>query len=229
MAQSFLSYWWGEYRKVPYYQELLIGGLAVILGLGGSYWYRSMVSARELKAHKAFTECYEVYEQAALAQYAEKDDKKAEQLWEEAELAFRTGYQQNTRSYLGPYFLAFESETLARRGLLDKAIESLDEFLSKISSSSKLYGPYAVKRALMKMDSPDVAVKQAGLDELQDESRNVQNMHRDVALYFLGQYYTSIGESDKARGAWDEIADIGSAQDKTTQSPWMQLVKPLTA
>ena len=229
MVQSFLSYWWNEYLKVPYSKEMLVGGLAVLLGLGGSFWYKSMVNARELKAHKAFTECYEVYDQAIISQYAEKDAKKSEQLWEEAELAFRTGYQQNSSAYLGPYFIAFESEALQRRGLLDQAIASLDEFLSKIGPSNEFYGPYSVKRSLMKMDSSDAAVKQQGLEELQSESNNSHNMHRDVALYYLGQYYTSIGQPEQARVEWDKISDIGSAQDKATQSPWMQLIKTKVA
>ena len=67
-----------------------------------------------------------------------------------------------------------------------------------------------MKRALMRMDGQEAS--DVGLQELDGLAHDKKNIFRDSALYYLGLFYWSRDEQEKARMIWRELIDEFPAQ-----------------
>jgi len=195
---------------------------AGVIGLIGYYGYGIYNTRFQRAAQVAFSESIDVYKQALAAAMNKGDvDKNVEGLWDEAEIAFKAGYAQNKSSDLAPFFLIFESQVLLKEGKKAEAYELLAEAVNKIPEKSPFFYLYKTKQALMEIDLKDGKSGSGlrGLDLLLDLSKNKNNMFRDLALFYAGEYYWSTNEIDKAREQYKALEAMN------TDTPWAAQAK----
>ncbi len=224
MVINFLTRSWQQF-----FQARVLGAVFALglIGAVGYYGHSYLSSSREQQAYKAFSESHDFFEQA-LASDDGKDKEKTLKLWKDVALAFQTGYTQNKKSTLAPYFLAFQAEALIHQGELNQAVDVMNQMLGSLKKDSPFFGLYAAKRALMKLDMPDDAANKAGLEELLALANEEVNPHRDMALYYLGEYYWVNNEREKAHISWRYLANVAQFGKSPTPSPWFDLVKART-
>ncbi len=209
------------------FRYMRVGAIAVAAGavlIGGYYAYDAYANNREAEANQLFAESYGIYENAMNTD--EKDQAKKDMILEEAEAAFKSGYKQFSNTRLAPFFLGMQADVALKRGNTKEAIELLKKMLALAPANptdNPLFGLYATKLALIKLDQPDMI--QEGLDELTKLANNANNDVQDFALYCLGEYYAQHGENEKASQAWRTIRDIGQRGARPIPSPWLGLVQ----
>ena len=172
------------YQK--YNNQIFVGILVMASLIVGGYYYRAHRSSQEEAAQTAFSICMQERDRAFQGQTT----------WPEVELASRAGYQQHSSAAIAPYFLAIQAESLINQHKKAEGIAVLDELLRAISATSPLYSVYATKRALARLDVPDMQA--AGLKELEELANNKANLQRDEALYQLVQYYQHNNNEERA-------------------------------
>lgn len=213
---------WLKY-VTKYRTYFLAGLLAITVAVGaGIYWYFYTIKYEE-SAQQAFSEVLHDYNQA----YATPE------LWSEVEIGAKTGYRQYTRSALGPFFLAMQSEALLQQQKEQEALALMKMMLKKLSSRSSFYSLYKIKEARMKMDSDSEVVRQEGVRQLTSLANDEKNRYQDEALYYLGMYYQTQGQKDKAQDVLRQLSAIPSSplassdkqDDKHGQSPWFLLAE----
>lgn len=194
-----------------------------IIGAGGYYAYQWHNNNIQKLAQKAFSESLEVYNQAmSLAFAKDASEKDSMNLWAEAEIAFKTGYSQNKSSTLAPFFLVYEAQALLRQNKLDQAYEVLSEGLKKIPGNLPFSFLYQTTQALMEIDRQDT---QKGIDRLDKLSKDKNNPLRDMAVFYLGEYYLSINEIAKARLQFESLDLTNKDVIDKSDSPWVNLAK----
>lgn len=222
MIKDYAASLWQDLTDTRQARFIIVGGLLlVILGIGYGAYTAYSQSAEE-QAYRAFAESYEFYGQALTQQFSKDESDKSAALWQEAELAFRSGARQFPRSTLVPFFLAFHAEALVQLGRRAEALEVMDNLVTG-HGTSLLYPLYACKRALIKMDDPTRL--QEGITELTALADDPSNKNRDQALYYLGEYYWSQGDTTRAYARWHEIEVLRTQGTTPTPSPWYELVK----
>jgi len=199
-------------KNSKYGNLLLIGILVAGLGYGGYSIYRWHVIGKEATAQKTFSEAMQLFEQAM------GESEK----WADVEGAFALGYEQNSGSKLAPLFQLFQAQALVAQGKRDIALPLMEIAIKKMPSDNPLTGYYKTKVALVKMDDKDTAVRAAGLKELESIANNDGGDAQDVALYYLGSYFLSKDEVEKARVAWQKLEKLPS-KSKEEKSPYSQL------
>lgn len=188
--------------------------LMILIGCGlvyGGYkGYQWMESRREAQAQRAFADVL------ALAEQAGKTTKQ----WADVEAACTLGYEQNRSSKLAPFFLIYRADALVAQGKIADAMTVMEDALSKMSSSNPVRALYAVKLALMKLDSADQAVKAAGMQEL-EEIAGQKNAGSDSAAYYVGLHFWLAGDIAKAKDAWKSLQ---ADDNKENVSPFVAMV-----
>lgn len=188
--------------------------LIILVGCGlvyGGYWsYRWFGVRREAQAQKTFADLLQLVEQA------KQDPKK----WADVAAACNAGYDQNSSSKLAPLFLIYRADALVAQGDNAQAMTVMQDGIAKMSSSSPLRSLYAVKLALMKIDSADQSMKAAGMQELEKLAQQ-DVAGADMAAYYRGLLFWQAGEVEKAKDAWKRLA--GTANQENA-SPYAALV-----
>jgi tetratricopeptide (TPR) repeat protein len=206
--------------------RLIVGGLIAVSAFVGAYYvYGIYIYNRDLRAQASFAEGYELYEAAlGVDLSSEKASSKEKTLWAEVEMAFNSGYNQFSSSTLAPFFLAFQAEALVRQGKLEDAIQTMKMMLAVLPKRSPFLGIYATKKALMLIDSSDEAQKKEGLEELIRVADDTNNGNRDMALYYLGNYYATVGDIAQAQERFKQLEEFGKQGKNPVPSPWASLV-----
>lgn len=216
---------WDNILSFRYMREVAIALAAGAVLVGCYYAYDAYANNREAEANQVFAESYEIYQSAMNAD--EKDAAKKQMLLEEAEAAFKSGYKQFSNTRLAPFFIGMQADVAVKRGNAKEAIELMNKMLAlapaTYATDVPLFALYATKLALMKLDQPDMAAE--GLNELIKLAHDTANEAQDFALYSLGEYYWSIGESEKATEAWRALRDLGQRGSHPTPSPWLAVVQ----
>lgn len=188
--------------------------ILVCLGLAGAVWYGYTWYRRskEQKAYKDLAESIDGYTKVR------HSGGKAEK-WADVERGFQTGAQRNSSSKLHPYFLAFQADALIEQGKLNEALALMNKAVNALSRTNPLYFLYALKRALMSIDSSDEATKKEGRQELASLAKDPANPMQDMARYYAGLESLGHGDKTEAQNFFKEIADQQSswyllAQDK---------------
>lgn len=196
---------WFDFVPQRYQRLLLIGVLAVIVLTGGLIGYQWHVSNVQSRAQKSFLDCMDAYKQALTAMLNVSTEAKKQQkdLWQEAEVAFKVGYDQNKSSTLAPYFLALQADAFIYQEKQQEALGLLKQAVDLIPASSVFSSWYRIKLAMLRIDQEDM--RERGLQDLDQLANDKNNPFRDLALFNLGAYYWARYEKDKARDVWQQL------------------------
>lgn len=184
---------------------------ATFIFLGYRWYY---VSKQEV-AQKALAEAIAEYK--TMAQGEQKD-------WDRMQMLFKVGAEQQSGSSLAPYFLAYQADSLLHGGKKEEALAVMNSVVDALSAKSPLYSLFKTKRAMMRLDAQDEAIREKGVAELIELGRNDQNIYKDMALYQLGNYYWSMQKKSDAIQVWQDLIDQYQ-YDLVSPSPWAQLAQ----
>lgn len=223
MIQALIRDWYREIVEDKYTLVFTIALLCV-----GAYWGGKELSLRYRKhtggkAQIVVAEAVEEYDKA-LYNYFEKENGKelALQQFEDVQIAFDTVLKQHSGSSLVPYALSLKAETFALKGDFKEALSILQTGIGKMSSSQPGYYLLKTKHALMQIDADQ---SKEGLAALRDLAFDTSNPTFDTAAFFLGYYYWSEHDKDKAREAWKQLETTVDSKMKNATSPWLALVQ----
>ncbi len=197
--------------------NLLITGAAagvLLAGAGGFYWYHHNAILKEQEAHTVLVDC--------LAQADEAAQGKVQ--WADVAAMCQAGYEKFGSTKVAPYILAVQVDALLGQEKQQEALEKLDLMLTKIGSGSPLYSLYTLKHALLTLDLP--TSQEAGLRELEQLAADTKNIYNDAAQFYLGLYYRSQGQQEKASEIWlSLVARNEHVIDNLQRSPWASLAQ----
>lgn len=196
-------------RGIPYARPLIIALLVFALGCVGFFTYRWYNSTQMEQAHAALARAIEIFDRA--------QQKSDQALWQEAALAFEQGIQQYAHSPLAPYFIAFQAEIALQQGHAEKARELMAQVVKDVHKDSPFYHAYIIKYARMNCDAAQPELVEQGMQELRQEALDVQNLDRDMALYYQGLIPFEKGDRAAAQKIWDLLI-----QDYAQDSLWAQ-------
>ena len=186
--------------------------LAVVLLLSGGWlgyrWYRV---SQERAAYKELAESIDAY--SRITTLADAEDQLMD-----SDRAFLAGAEAHRSSVLYPFFLAFQADTLIRLGKVVEAAKQLDKAVKAMDPQHPLYFLYAIKAALVKIDTKDATQEKEGRAMLATLASNVANPLQDMALYYSGLDADTQGEQSQAASKYKEIIAHGKKE-----SYWYQL------
>lgn len=223
MIQALIRDW---YREIV--EDKYTLAFTVVLLCAGSYWGGKELHLRYKKhtggkAQIVVAEAVEEYDKA-LYNYFEKEGAQelALQQFEDVQIAFDTILKQHSGSSLVPYALALKADTFALKGDFKEALTILQTSISKMSSSQPVYYLLKTKYALMQIDADQ---SKEGLAALRELAFDASNPTFDTAAFFLGYYYWTQHDKDKAREAWKQLETTENSKLKSATSPWLMLVQ----
>ncbi|MBA3752099.1 hypothetical protein H0X06_04885 [Candidatus Dependentiae bacterium] len=191
---------------------LLLASSIIGAGYLGYSWYKKN---KEQAAYKDLSESIEGYIKASTSALSSK--KSFSPQWTDVQRAFKIGAEINSSSSLYPYFLAYQADVLLQQGQNTEAIQIMDDAIAHLDRTHPLYYLYALKNALMKTDSQDASLSQAGREALEKLANDNANLLQDRAQYYsaLDAYYR--GDSGAAQKRFQQIIARGNVD-----SPWHQ-------
>jgi tetratricopeptide (TPR) repeat protein len=223
MIQKVLQNWSREIVEDKYTLALTI-----VLLCGGTYWgskelYKRYATLVGGKAQIVVAEAVEEYDKA-LYNYFEKDggQELALQQFEDVQIAFDTILKQHGSSSLVPYALSLKADTFALKGDFKDALSVLDTAISKMSSSTPGYYLLKIKRSLIQLDAGQ---SDLGLESLRALAFDDSNPTFDTAAFFLGYYYWTQQNKDKAREAWKLLESTENKTVPSASSPWLHIAQ----
>ena len=200
---------------IQHHLKEVIIGIAIVCAAGvGVYGYIQYRISQEEQAQVVFSNCMDELRRS----YGDPS------LWPTAELASITAYRHHSGSALGPYFLALEVQTLLAQGKLSEAVTSLERVISMLPTRSPFYSLYTLQLALMKLDHSDEAMRQEGLKALEKIALDQKNIHRDQALYYLGEYYANQNNQERAKELFHQLV-VAYPEGGLAASPWASLAQ----
>ena len=211
-------------RYAQYHRQIFIGSIVLVVGLaigGGIFFYRVK---QNQKAQDILCESVNEYERLMRQSMAYKKTDVIQEGWNDLELEFKTAQDQVSNSDVSLYLKLLQADALVQQGRLKDAFGIMKTCLEKMPKDLPIYYLYKTKYALVAIDQKDKKIKENGLEQLKDLSVDVNNKNRDMALYYLGLYYWSEGQSSDALQTWksliDEFPVENTAKDKI--SPWAE-------
>ncbi len=190
-----------------------IGAITVAAFGVGIYLYFSQIKQEE-SAQQALSEVLAEYNRAF----------ESPELWQDVEIGTKTGHRQYPRSALAPFFLGLQSEALLQQNKQDEALALMKDMTAKLSKSSPLYYLYQIKLARITLHNDDKAIQKEGLEQLVQLAQNQKNPQQDEALYYLGLYYDSQDQKDKAQEVRQQLKQLQEQyKEKEVVSPWALL------
>ena len=195
--------------KRTYYGAVIFA--VVVLLTGGWFGYRWYQVGKERAAYRELAESIDSY--ARVTTLADAN----EQLMD-SDRAFLAGAEAHRSSVLYPFFLAFQADTLIRLGKINEAATQLDKAVKAMDQQHPLYYLYALKAALVKIDTKDATLEKEGRAELGRLASNEVNPLQDMALYYSGLDADTRGEQALAATQYKALLAHGK-----TDSYWYQL------
>lgn len=205
--------WFKDIVNGAYNKHILIGAV-VAIALGAALFGYGVYNRRyEEASFQLFAQNLEEYER--MDQSAKKED------WASIALLFKMGHTQYKSSVLAPLFLAYQAQALLKQNNTQEAITVMDQAVYGMKKSSPVYGLYKAKLALMKVDSTDSNIHDAGIVLLTELAQDSSNKSSDIAAYYLGLHYWDAKDVAKAKETWEKL--VGSMKDNVKGvSPWAQ-------
>lgn len=194
-----------------YTRAITIFVSCAIFALVGWYGYRWYKTKLEYTAQRDFSESAQDFYKLFASQ-------KSAKAWNDVEqgLAFRA--EQNKNSTLAPYFLVYQADALLQEGKSAEALALLNRAITQLEKTSPIYYLYRIKRALIKLDAEQEAIRMEGVAELDVLSQDKDNQYQDMAGYYRGYYAWNTGNKNEAKQIWSQLSRF-AAQG----SPWAQL------
>lgn len=194
-------------------KTFIAGGL-LFAGLVGAWYYFAVYKVQEdARAHATMTE---VLQEVARA-VTEPD------VWQDVEVAARTGYRQHSGSTLAPYFVALEADALLQQGKTEEGITKLSQAINGLAHDAPLTDLYQLKLARLQLAQE--ATREQGVATLLQLAGNQKSLVHDEALYHLGVYYAQQGDTDKARETLQQVVSLYKEVQELGQSPWLPLAQ----
>jgi predicted negative regulator of RcsB-dependent stress response len=191
----------------------LIGLTAIGFGVYFAFkWHNVKI---QQNAQRSFSEAVDTYKEAFLQSF-EQSNKDSKAKWDEVELAFSVGHSQNPNSTISPFFLAYESDAQLKLGKIEEAYKTLNEAIEKMPKDSPYYYLYKIKSALIEIDKID---EHKGIVNLNNLVTDKNNTFKDMASFYLGEYYWSKNDINKAKEQYQ------NALSYNPESPWANLSK----
>jgi predicted negative regulator of RcsB-dependent stress response len=208
-------------------QLYLILAIVLVFGGGGYSGYRWYAKQRAEKAQQAFAASLEGYQQALAMQFVSQggaEDKRA--LWEQVEVDVQHASQQFSGTTYAPFFTVFLAHALNYQGKRDAALATMRTALDKFGSHNPYRGLYQVTLDLMLLDGSPEEQKTALVD-LQKYADDAASTVQDMALYYLGIYYSTVGDQTRATDYWKRAQALPRVQEQLpqAQSPWQQFAQ----
>ena len=195
-------------------------GLLVLSTVGGATWFgfTKYTAHQERQAQLAFSHCSKQFD-IARSSGLESD-------WQDLQVSADAGYKKYQRTHLAPYFLLLETQAQTLRAEKDLlgAVQTMDRLIAREAKNSPLLGLLRLRKALIQidLDESDKIVQASsqvsgngltGISELESLAYDATNNEQDAALFYLGQYYWSHDELEKAQVAWQKLASGYSSGD----------------
>jgi predicted Zn-dependent protease len=191
--------------------------IIAVLSFGYSL-YKYNKASKLTMAQRDFSDCLEEFNKAInLSKDEKKSEEEVKSNWEEVLDTFKDSYKKHSKTELGPYFLAFEAEALLQQNEKEKALKVLQDAVNKMDKKSPFYFLYKTKLALIELDGDK---KEEALVELESLAKNKSNENRDLALYYLGEYYY-LKDSKKTIEYWETLQEF--PKEGLAASPWTRL------
>lgn len=188
-------------------------GLAALLLIGGAYTgYKYYYRGIQRAAQRDFAQAMQTYNEAVGGQ------AKKENIWNEVEFAFKTGYEQNKSSSIAPFFLAYQSEALLKLNNKEEAYKVLTQAVDSMKSPFSYF--YQIKQALMEIDMNQA---DKGVKQLESLANDTKNQFADLANFYLAEYYWSKNDITNAQKHFALVASKTSDdKESIAQAPWVQ-------
>lgn len=186
-------------KRLSYGAVLIVGLGLVAATFYGYRWYRA---GQEQAAYKDLAESIDAYERITTLADAEKELMDSER-------AFHVGAEAHRSSVLYPFFLAFEADALTRLGKVQEAAVLLDKAVKLMDQKNPLYYLYALKAALVKIDTQDATLEKEGRASLDSLASTAANPLQDMALYYGGLDADTKGDRARAISKYKEIITHG--------------------
>lgn len=214
-----IKIWFREFTqdKSNFYTTIAL--VVFLLGYGGYRAYEWHNKTSQAKAQLSFNDALEVYSRALAQSFYSKETNIHD--WDEAELAFRLAYEQNSSAGIAPFFLVYQAQSLANQGDYDKALSTLDQALSKFGSNSNYYYLIKTTYGLILFDKNQTEA----VELLEGLAKNEDNPLNLMALYYLGEYYSFVGDVSKSKECFNAVLVKDSANLLDIKSPWVDLAK----
>ena len=200
-------------RQFKYARQVALACLLGLALVGVFFLYQWYEGYRTEQAHDALAHAIELFERA--------EQENTNVLWDEADRAFSQGYSYYSNSTLAPYFLAFQSEIAVRQGDFVRARESMDKAVKAMAPSAPLYVAYALKLALMQIESGNPDLVEKGKKLLHTLAHDVKHSDRDMALYYEGLQLFEQGDRPAAEKVWNSLITSTRGAD----SIWAQIAQ----
>jgi|GEM_PF-1369161 len=202
-------------RKKKYARYGIGGALILVVLVSLFFAWRFFVSYREQNAQKALALCLT---DTMNAQRATQPD------WGMVEAQCAHAASDNSSSHLKPYFMILQAEALIKAGNIAQALVIMDSAIASMSSRDPLMPLFALKRALMQLDDSQSAVREQGLVHLQNLAADTANACADAAQFYVGYYYWTHDQLDKAQEAWQKL-ETQQYTHPGMRSPWADLAR----
>lgn len=200
-------------------KNIIYVGVAVgllVLAAGSWYGYRYMGIQKEQAAYTILADCMTQFEQASQGKAS----------WADVATMCQAGYEKFKDTKVAPYIIAIQVDALLAEQKQQEALDLLNVMITKIGTSSPLYPLYALKQALLKIDMTDTALNESGLKELEKLAADTNNIYNDAAQFYLGFYYKTHNNDQKAKEVWTNLVAINDAvTDEQARSPWASMAQ----
>ncbi len=206
-------------------QIYVVLGFVLLIGGGGYYGYRWHTVQLAQKAQQAYAASLDVYQQALATQFephAKAPDRLS--LWEQVEVGTRHAVDQYKGSAYVPFFNALLVQALFYQKKRDEALVTMRHVVKTMKAQQGYRGLYQVTLDLMLLDGSAEEQKQA-LADLELLAADEKNTVQDMALYYVGLYYSSIGDQKRALTYWKKASTLTQPYPELppAQSPWQRL------
>lgn len=220
---NYIKAWLKEYFEDKSNFYTTIGLVIFLVGWGSYKLYNYHSYNVQIKAQAQFSDALEVYNRALamdlLGMNTNDASKKVE--WDDAELAFRIGYEQNKNAGITPFFLAYQAQSLARQGDYQKALTILDDTEKYFSNDINWSYLFQITRALILFNFDQMS----GLNTLKQLAYDEKNPLDLMALYYLGEYYYAQGDLDGAKKTFNDVIIKDTKNELDIVSPYIELAK----
>lgn len=137
----------------------------------------------------------------------------------------KLGYERHSSTNIGPFFLGLQADALIMDNKKQEALELVSQMIDIFSSANPVANLYKTKRALLKLDSTNIAMQREARQELQVLAYDQNNKNADQAYYYLGYDHWINNNVDQAQKVWQELIIKFKTDDPKASSMWALLAE----
>lgn len=197
--------------------QLVIAVIVASATIVAGWWAYSVYTTKKTeKAHQVFVDCLAEFEKNMSGTHGQAR-------WDDVVRAFDIAYQRYGSTIFGPSFLAYKASALINSGKLEDAIPVMQQSVDSLRHSSLLYPSYALKLALMKIDSTKQPVQQEGQTLLKALADDDKNLQQDAAAYYAGVQAMLKNDMAAAKIYFGKAVKVGSEHSGFRQNAQVKL------